>query len=50
MKRWLTANFFSNDNMMNEPSVPSGDVFTIELSMIALALAFFGIVLHVFAR
>lgn len=50
MRQWLAANFFSAGDMMDKPSILNEKDFYLELSMVALALALFGIVLHVFGR
>ncbi len=47
MKQWLKENFFTRIDVLTEPSIMSEKDFYIEISMIALALAFFGVVLHV---
>lgn len=47
MKKWLTVNFFSAGTTIDEPPVISKKEFYIEISLVAMAVALFGILLHV---
>ncbi len=47
MKQWLKVNFFTRNDVVTEPSFMSEKEFYVEISMVALALALFGVVLHI---